>query len=516
VVANPESPQRPKNRSRLADRQAILYEVLRVASGDLDPSHIAEAAAHVISERTGWVNVEISLPRPDGHWEIHLAAHTGADLSSQRVEDGVTGRAFRTGETQRVSDVSKDQDYVSASPEVQSELAVPLLHKGRRLGVLNLEALAPDDFEPDDVRLAESVAEVVALALENARLYREAVTERARLEAVVQSSRDGILLLSPDQKILVANERAAGFLGGHVPREALVGRPFGAVLRSFPAKEADELRKAAAEAGDPTDSGLTELPWVALSWLSLPVPGVGRLIVLRDVTDERRVERMREDLTRTMVHDLRSPLSSAMGFLGLLELDERAAPGRQAMLDIAKKGMTRVLALIDGILEIDRFEAGALPLRQESTDIQGVVGEVVALMEPLFKTADVPLTISLAPELPKVYADPQILIRVLQNLLENALKFSPRRTPVELDVQRGRGSGLVVSVKDQGPGVAPEMRSRLFMKFARGLEPQQGSGLGLAFCRLAVEAHGGRIWADRPETGARFVFTIPGRPGEAP
>ena len=507
-------------RSRLARRQTILYEVLRVASGDFDPGHIAQATADAISSRTGWLNVVVSIPGDDGCWSVHPTAPYLPEIRRQEINAGVVGRAYRTGETQLVKDVRLDPDYVAGSPAILSELAVPLRDKGRRLGVLNLEAPTLDAFDSDDVLLAESLAEVVALALANAGLYKEVAKERVRLEAVVQSSRDGILLLSAGHRILVANEQAVSLLRSAETQGSVAGLPFARMLTSLAPNEADTLLLAARPTGgqkaEGPQEGQVDLPWVALHFLSVPVPSLGRLLVLRDVTEERRVERMREDLTRTMVHDLRSPLSSAMGFLGLLEMDGLGPPGRPQMLQVAKRGMTRALALIDGILDVDRFEAGATPLEHEPLDLTAVVNDVAELMRPLFVTAEVPLETTCPPTLPPVSGDAQILTRVLQNLLENALKFSPRGAPVRLSVGTSGVESVEVSVSDSGPGIAPDLRSRLFQKFARGREPHQGSGLGLAFCRLAIEAHGGRVWAaERPGPGATFTFTLPTVPGGA-
>jgi signal transduction histidine kinase len=264
---------------------------------------------------------------------------------------------------------------------------------------------------------------------------------------------------------------------------------------------------------EPSRSGEYQVGSATVVWYNLPVTTenvpAGRLVVLRDVTEERSLSNLRDDLTSTMVHDLRNPLTVIQSALELLEVD---ADSQSQVLPIMRQGLQRMLNLVTSILDVNRLESGQMPLEREPTLLPGFVDEILAVQKVLADEKSVQLQNDLNGSLPPVTIDTELIGRVLQNLIGNAIKFTPAggavhvsARPDTVDVRR-----VVVSVRDTGPGLPAEVQTRLFQKFVRGAGPGRGSGLGLAFCRLAVEAHGGRIWADSaPGQGAAFHFTLP-------
>jgi PAS domain S-box-containing protein len=210
-------------RRRSEERQALLYAVLAAAGAELDADHARAAAVRVMSERTGCRNIHLSVPAEDGrHWKVRACSEEGLVGSRLPIGPGIVGRAFLTGRTQLVPDVSLDPDYVGVVPDIRSEVAVPIRHQGRTLGVLNLESERLDAFSVEDARLAESVADAVALALENASLYRAAADERERLGSLIAATDNGILLVGGAGAVQVINEpRPAS--GSRLPRRALAG-----------------------------------------------------------------------------------------------------------------------------------------------------------------------------------------------------------------------------------------------------------------------------------------------------
>jgi signal transduction histidine kinase len=231
-----------------------------------------------------------------------------------------------------------------------------------------------------------------------------------------------------------------------------------------------------------------------------------------EIAERKRAEQLREDLTHTIVHDLRSPLTATMGFLEMLQLQPGSLPAGQAeLLEIATRGARKALQLIDEILDVSRLESGALPLERAAVSMRRLVAEVLELQMPLARERGIALQEDVPSTLTPAWADPDLVSRVVQNLVGNALKFTPARGTVRvLGGPDPEDSGrLRISVCDSGPGIPPEVRGRLFEKFVTGRQ-QRGSGIGLSFCRLAVEAHGGRIWEENgAQGGAVFVFTLP-------
>jgi signal transduction histidine kinase len=381
------------------------------------------------------------------------------------------------------------------------------------LGVLNAESTELGAFGPEDVLLAESLADAVALALENAHLYQASVNEHGRLEALIEASGDGILFADVDGRLRVVNENATRLLGLGEGPDAWRERPIHEVLDRLGAHAPLAQRALRAQLQRPgPDAGGHDVAEVGARCLRISVVPVmaatGHLVVLRDVTEERLLERMRDDLTHTMVHYLRNPLTAVSGALELLEASIEADRLAE-IVRIARLSSDRMFALVNSILDVSRLESGSLPLDRCSVALGPLVEETLRLQTPLVPDGGLRLESAVSSELPPAWADRALLARVLQNLVGNALKYTPDGH-VRVEAARDGDAMLRVEVADTGSGIAEDLQPRLFQKFVTGRDRRKGSGLGLAFCRLAVEAHGGRIWAaPEPERGSRFSFTLP-------
>jgi signal transduction histidine kinase len=234
--------------------------------------------------------------------------------------------------------------------------------------------------------------------------------------------------------------------------------------------------------------------------------------VKRDVTEERLVQKKRDDQTDTKVHDLRNPLTNIRVALELLNQvsADTATPQQRDVLQIASVSTQRMLTLVNAILDVSRLESGQMPLHRRPVDLRALADEVLAVQRPVASEKRLALDNEVPASLPRVAADHDLLSRVLENLLGNAVKFTPYGGCVTVSASALPGEPVRVAVRDTGPGLQPEVKHRLFHKFVSGRHAERGSGLGLAFCRLVVEAHGGRIWADsEPNQGTVVHFTLP-------
>jgi signal transduction histidine kinase len=223
-------------------------------------------------------------------------------------------------------------------------------------------------------------------------------------------------------------------------------------------------------------------------------------------------ERSREDLVHAMVHDLRNPLTTILMSLGLLGRPETGTltAAQQQVLDAAQRGAQRTLELVNGILDVNRLEGGELALQRETVDVPALIAEVVHAQTPLAQNKRLTLDSNAATDLPPAQLDRALIRRVLENVLGNAIKFTPSGGAVRVETRVPEAGFLLIAVRDTGPGIPADVQARLFEKFAAGSQPERGSGLGLAFCRLAVEAHGGRIWAESaPGQGTVISFVLP-------
>lgn len=231
-----------------------------------------------------------------------------------------------------------------------------------------------------------------------------------------------------------------------------------------------------------------------------------------------RTEELRSSLLSTVSHDLRTPLAVVTGAATTLRDDRQLDPATRAqLLETICDEAERLERLVRNLLDMTRVQAGALTVKKEWLPVDELVGSARARLTRVLEGR--PFHIDASPDVPFLQVDPVLFEQVLYNLLDNAAKYTPAGTPIDLEITPAPG-GTRITVSDRGPGVRPEEAERLFDKFFRGAQlGVAGAGLGLAICRGIVEAHGGRIHAEaRAGGGASFVIELPteGRPPEVP
>jgi signal transduction histidine kinase len=266
---------------------------------------------------------------------------------------------------------------------------------------------------------------------------------------------------------------------------------------------------------EPAYEGELNLPPYTIYWLSLPLIAegepLGRLLVLRDVTEERLLARMREDLIHMTVHDLRNPLTTQSLAIELLSHD--IGEQSQPFLEVLENNNAKMLGLVNNLLDISRLENHQMPLKYEGMAVLDLVTAALAQQQALALEKAITLQSHVLEGLPPARIDRSLVERVLQNLIGNAVKFTPQqgtiRVTADLDPD-SYGDWLIFFVYNTGEGIPLDLQERLFDKFTTGTQEGRGSGLGLAFCKMVVEAHGGRIWVEStPGQDATFAFTLP-------
>ncbi len=413
-------------------------------------------------------------------------------------------------------------DTPDLSTEYCSAMVVPLLNGGERIGRAVVAFRQPRRFTPEEITMGEQAGRQIALALSRAKLYEEVTSQNRRLEAMISTSRDGVALVGVNQRILVLNQATlrlldlpgtpADWTGRHL-REMIetVGRANPEIATIIET----ELRRVLG--GDRTPGtgeftcGSHTVVWQTFQ-VRASAPASGRLVVLRDISEERALDQMRNDLIHTMVHDLRNPLTAIHAALSLLQLFPDTSREVKETTQIAMESSQKMLKMVSDILDLNRLESRKLPLHRIKIALPAIIANTVAQLTPAARARNQRLMYDVPEELPSVYIDLDITQRVLQNLIVNAIKFTPEHGLISIEVfQRDERPGeLLVAIRDTGPGVPEALRKRLFGKFVKGDHPESGSGLGLAFCRLAVEAHGGTIEvSSTPGQGSTFTFSLP-------
>jgi signal transduction histidine kinase len=229
----------------------------------------------------------------------------------------------------------------------------------------------------------------------------------------------------------------------------------------------------------------------------------------------RRLEELKDDLTGMLVHDLRTPLTSMIGSLATMQQSpgENLSPGMSEMVDISKQGAEHLLSMVNDILDISRMESGSIALELHELKVKSLVDSAAQHMRHLAFEKNIDLQVEDVDGELRIECDEDKIHRVLINLLGNAVKYTPSNGTVGLSVVEDEKT-VTFKVSDTGPGVPAEFRDKIFDKYAQVDSRQsahvRSTGLGLTFCKLAVDAHHGRVWLESiPGDGSIFQFSIP-------
>lgn len=403
-----------------------------------------------------------------------------------------------------------------------TSLVIPLQVGGQTIAYAEIwESQQRRTFTNEEIQLCQDIAHHAAVAIENARLFKAVADERGRLQALIESDREGIILVGGNGRILVMNEPARRFLQFDKPLEDWINVANSEAIAHLAQKSPELAQIAQTEKerivqGDsqPT-AGEFDLPPYSIHWRSLPVieesQTPSRLIVLRDITEERQLEKMREDLIHTMVHDLRTPLASISITLDLINMyiGEAQEERVRRALARARTSTEQLLAMVNAILDISRLESDRVELAYNTVTFESILNPVLDLQMPLALENQLQVNTEIPSDLPLVRVDAALVERVLQNLLGNAIKFTPMGGVVQVQVEP-HDDHLLIAISDSGAGIPKAIHGRLFQKFSTGNHAKRGSGLGLVFCKMAIEAHQQRIWlAETSPAGTTFKFTLP-------
>lgn len=407
-------------------------------------------------------------------------------------------------------------------------LMLPLTIGGRMLGLVELIRNRMDLFEEEELRTVQSIAIQASIILENSDLFQQISQSNNLLSAVLNSTREGMLMIDRHGRIAVVNTQLKELIGSDLDQFAdtpLQNIDQGLLQRlGYKQSEVNDLVSS-------LQSGKGHLPGIStyelpaserqiLRRLETPVHDrqgklIGWLIVVRDVSEEMQLEESRKHLTEMIVHDLRSPLSAILNSMELLRMQlniERQTPIMQQALGIADRSVHQMLGLVNALLDLSKLESGQFVLASIEVDFHELIPHLIDTFLPEAEQAGVILDFQLDPALPKMNLDEEKIFRVLSNLLDNALKFTPAGGEVILKL-RIRDSNLLIDVVDTGPGIPGDFREQIFNLYSQvpGTKGRRrGTGLGLAFCKLAIEAHNGEIWVeDNPGGGSRFRIRLP-------
>lgn len=511
-----------------SQRRVVMMKALaesgRVVSGSLNLDDVLDRIVKQTKNTLQAETVSIALLNDEGtHLEFKVASGLGAEGIIGHLmgkEEGIAGWAFTNGQTRVVDDVSDDplfSDSLDKKAEITTQALVcaPISVKDEIIGVLEANNPKHGRFEPEQVELLEGIASLAGTAIAQAQLFTATQSARQRYTSLFEDSIDPIFITNLDGDVIEANLRAGEFMG-YSP-EALIGRQ----IRDLHTTEAPEAEF------DPNEIDTGEmLSYEGQAWHheghEIPIEVHLKFIsidqqrylqwILRDISERRQLDDLRQDLTSMIFHDLRSPLGNVISSLEVMEdsIDAEDETLR-SILSIATRSSRRAARLVESLLDLGQLESGQAVLNKTITPIGTLIAEAVEEVHPTAESKGHMLRFELDATLPLIQIDSDMIRRVLINLLENAVRYTNSGGTVTIHA-RAEGGQLLISVEDSGPGISADHQERIFNKFTRlDLEVKpKGLGLGLAFCRLAVEAHGGKIWVESElGKGSTFTFTLP-------
>ncbi len=515
------------------ERLTFVAEASELLSSSLDyNATLARLARLAVPRLADWCAVD--MLGPEGDVERLAVAHEDPEKVSWAYElqerypprpddaHGV-GYVLRTGEPEFFPEISKEllEESIGDDEELRqimrqlglhSAICVPLKARGRTLGALTLIAAeSHPPYSPEDFELALELARRAGTAVDNSRLFQE--TEKgANAARALAYVADGVVLLDSDGVVRHWNAAAALITG--VSEESAVGRQVESVLPEWESIASHVPLvgpgKVAARLATVPISPQGHEVWVSATGVDF---GEGTVYALRDVTDERALEKTRSDFVATASHELRTPLAAVYGAVRTLRREDLVLKDEDSasFLEMIESESVRLAQIVDQILVAGQLDAGAVEIELEECDAAEIAAGVIESAS-LHLPPGVSLSMS-ADGQRRILCDENKLRQVLLNLVDNAIKYSPDGGEVEIRLDSQNGECLI-EVADEGLGIPSSERERIFEKFYR-LDPQQtrgvgGSGLGLYICRELVERMNGRLDVEsEPGRGSRFTVALP-------
>jgi PAS domain S-box-containing protein len=521
-----------EDRKSAEEAQQFLVEAGATLGGSLDyRTTLAALAKMAVPRIADWARVDIV---EDGKLRTLAVEHVderkielALELSRRYPEDPEAAQGpplvLRTGESELIAEISEERLSELAVDDLhlglvrelgfQSYMGVPLVARGRTLGVISfVVAESGRRYGPADLALAEELARRASTAIENAQLYREA-EERAQAARVLETVADGVFLVDSEGIVRLWNRAAEAIT--KLTRGEVVGRRADEVLPGW-----QDLAARVSVAGAPGPASATTFPLELGGderWLSISGVGFdeGTVYAFRDLTEERALEQIRQDLVSTVSHELRTPLAAIYGSALTLARDdlELEETMHRKLLEVIVEESTRLADIVNDLLLVSQLDAGRLEIRVAPCDAHAIAAGVLdAARTHLPEGTRVSLE-RVQEDVPRVAADEGQLRQVLTNLIDNAVKYSPAGGDVQVRVEAA-GEYVRFTVADEGLGIPPGEQSRIFEKFYR-LDPDMtggigGTGLGLYISRELVRRVHGRIWVEpNGDRGSIFKVEIP-------
>jgi len=507
-----------------SQRQARVMTALAEGAARLNQSvRLDDVFASVLAQTQQALQVEIVvLGMVEGEEVVFRAAsEAGQALVGKRVKfrDGIAGLVASeergTIIPAVVSDTLLAETEKIPNLRIRALACAPIHVQGKVIGILEAFNPIAKAFDPDALLVLTGLGSLAGTTIQNAELFENLDVARKRYRDLFGDSIDPIIITDLAGRVLEVNKQASLFSGHSAT-----------ALHHFLIEQIHDVNfeKTGHQFEKIGDTALTyESTLYDSHGGTYPVEIYARKVIfntsesiqwiLRDITVRKELDILREDLTAMIYHDLRSPLANILSSVEMLDSIYPAQEKEAAVpiLRIAHHSIDRIQRLINSLLDLNRLEQNQPVGQRHPVQVLPLISEVVEAVSPTAEGREQSLVVRAAEGLPLVSIDVDMIRRVLINLLENAVKYTPMGGRIEVGVEL-KEDFVQFYIQDNGLGIPEGEAERIFDKFTRlkNKTGASGLGVGLAFCKLAVQDHGGKIWVEpAPEHGSRFMFTVP-------
>lgn len=515
------------NQAALALQNARLYQTQRQKAAEETAKRMILSAAnqtpdlkkmlqavldevlHVTQQQAGWIL--LSLTQEQG---LEMVAWAGVSPDFVQAESEAAANCHICQDV-LAKQIGCAVQPLSACPYLPPILlqeeglaghaSVPIIHQGKAVGILTIAAHHGEVNPEADLPLLMAIGQEIGAVVMNAHLYQVVQQEQRKLAAILNDTTDLVLVLDEAERVMMLNNATQKLL--KVRPTGLTGQP----IEQLGVPQLSAALKNAKQNGSRVREITLDDGCVLYASFS-PVQEVGWVIVMQDITTLKQLDRLRTEWVASVSHDLKNPLASIQLSADLLEKMGPLSEKQQRVLQRLKNGAQRLRTLVTDVLDLARLEAGPVP-QVTAVSLPTLIHAAVAEIDVSAETKQHTIQVNLPPNLPPAAGDPALLLRVLVNLMSNAIKYTPEKGFITVAACAPTEEALQIAVTDTGSGISPSAIPHLFDRFYRvpGSEADaEGTGLGLNIVKTIVEKHHGRIWVEsQPGSGSRFNFTLP-------
>jgi len=503
-----------------------LLEISRAITQELNLDNLLARILRISTEMLAGQAGFIALRDEQDSWNV--AVSIGISASFLRYLDTLLVSLPEQQETGliKLDEINRIVQELTrvASLGLLTGVGLPLMAHDQAIGLIFIFRNYPGLFSTNDRALLQSFADQAAIAVYNAQLYTQLRREKQRMDALLDSAADGILILGSDHRIERCNPALARIVG--LKMDEIIGIPHQQLFRWRSHKDGLTLEQAEAGGwpltnnttlyvegdldrsnGIPLPIGVTYAPLVGIDGILINV-----IATVRDITRFREADELKSTFISVISHELKTPVALIKGYVSTLRREDAKWERTivEDSLAVIEEEADRLTGLIENLLDASRLQAGGLSISLSDVSLDFCANRIAERFKT--QSPNHNIIIEFPPEFPVIMADEDRISQVISNLLSNAIKYSSEGSEIRITGQI-LPDKVIICISDQGPGIFPEDVPFVFDRFYRSDNAKRttkGAGLGLFLAKAVVEAHGGRIWVDtQPGNGARLCFSLP-------